>query len=158
GSRRFPNHRRIELLGSKAASDDFNALVEIFGRLEVFCFEHRLRETIRAAAFRYSHGLAIEPLERFVGGVERWRIGANQEYVALVVAKSKHRNDPDIADVRVTGRDDARHITDVTDVDFPGEHSVDNDCSLETDLETDVRSLRQVFFVELFVAHDHARP
>ena len=86
------------------------------------------------------------------------RIGANQEDVALVVAKAEHRNDADIADVRMAGRDDAGHVADVTDVDFPGEHAVDNDCALETDLETDVRSLRQVFLVELFVAHDHARP
>src|SRR4029079_52193 len=103
-----------------------------------FSFKSRRPKSIRSPAFGYSHGLAIEPLQRLVGGVESRRIGANQEDVALVVAKAQHRHDPDIADVRMTGRNDAGHVTDVTDVDFPGEHAVDNNCALETNLETDV--------------------
>ena len=60
--------------------------------------------------------------------------------------------------IATLSRDDPRHVADVADVDFAGQHSVHDDCALQSDLKINLRTRREVFLVELFAAHDHAGP
>src|SRR5262249_5833884 len=101
GRSRLPHNGSIEFLSPETAGDDLYALIEIFRRFESLGLEHRLGEAVRAAPFRYCDSLAIEPLERFIGRAKLRGIRANQEGIALVVAKTKHRNDTYVAHVGV---------------------------------------------------------
>ncbi len=102
--------------------------------------------------------LPCEPFDGFLGRLEFGSIIPDQENIALIIAEPEHRDETQITYVRLAGGHDARHIADIADVLLACDHPVHDDRALQTNLESDGRTLRQIFFVKLLVAHDQAGP
>jgi hypothetical protein len=95
-----------------------------------------LSEAVRTTTLWDRHSLAVEPSQRFFRRFELRCVRPYHEIVALLVLKARYRDHADIRLAAFGRRNDRRHIADVTELIFPGEHVIGDDGALETDFPT----------------------
>jgi len=56
-----------------------------------------------------------------------WRVVADEEDIALIVAEADVGDDAQIGDATFRGRDDRRHVAEIAEARFASEHGIDDD-------------------------------
>ena len=100
----------------------------------------------------------MKPFDRFFLVCEIWCVRAGKKDIALIRAHAKCCYDANIRYLLFGSGDNPRHVADVTDVLFSGQHGIDDNSALQSYREFDSGAFWQIFFIELLVPHDDAGP
>src|SRR5262249_15003500 len=124
----------------------FVRLVELVLLLDALLLGVLAEEAIGAAAARRCNGLAVEPFDRFLWSFEQRRVRTHHDHVAALTGGESSRCDElNRRLLRLGGRNHGRHIAEVADLLFIGEHGIDDDRALKRALEIDRAARWQVF-------------